>query len=36
MCIQIDEVLPMGNVKKQEQKMNLWLSNAFRVHRKQY
>lgn len=27
MFIQIDEVLSMGNVEKQEEKMNLWLSN---------
>lgn len=30
MFIQIDEVLPIGNVEKQQQKMNLWLSLILR------
>lgn len=32
MFIQIDEVLPIGNVEKQQQKMNLWRSLIFEIH----
>lgn len=35
MLIEIDEVMSTGNVEKQQQKINLWLSNIFEVHGKQ-
>lgn len=31
MFIQIDEVLPIGNVEKQQQQMNLWRSLIFEI-----